>query len=120
MQSLLGHLSFFSSAFVGLGLFRRALDRWVAKHEGDEVAVLSDKARAELQLFEAALPSWANRPFTSLPFSDCQLITDASETDWGGMLVQQGVIILAAHQILPGHIVGTSSLVRELFALLEC
>ena len=47
------------------------------------------------------------------------LITDASETAWGGVVVQGPQVIFAAWGQLPPELLRTASLTRELFGLLE-
>ena len=119
VQALLGHLSFVSVALVGLSLYRRSLDLWVARHDKEEVATLSDEARDELEFFLTALPRWAERSFKMLPFSNLMMVTDASETAWGGILLQGGRIIYATHDKLPATMIGASSTAREMHALVS-
>lgn len=119
VQALLGLLSFFNSAYQGLSLFRRSLDLWVAKHADIDDASLSPEARSELEFWMVELPSWKERQFQFLPFLNKMMITDASETAWGGVVVQGPQVIFAAWGQLPPELLGTASLTRELFGLLE-
>lgn len=119
VQAFLGHLSFFSAAHPGLSLFRRALDLWVARHEQLEVATLSEDALDELLVLEQSLPVWARRNFAALPFLDIMLVTDAAEEAWAGIAIRRGEILFAVFDHLPAHMLGSSSLARELFAILN-
>ena len=119
VQAFLGHLSFASVALVGLSLYRRSLDLWVARHDKEELAKLSDEARDELEFFQTALPSWAERSYKMLPFSNLMMVTDASESAWGGILLHGGRIIYATHDKLPATMIGASSTAREMYALLN-
>lgn len=119
VQALLGLLSFFSVAYPGLSLWRRALDLWVAA-AGDVMDLpLTPEARSELRFWEDALPHWKKRPLHSFPFFDGTLVTDASESAWAGILVRQSQICLAAWNTFPSEICGTASITRELFGLLS-
>lgn len=119
VQVLLGHLSFFSAAHQGLSLFRRALDLWVAEHSEEETATLTLETRGELDFFREALPTWAHRSFKLLPFANCTVVTDAAEEAWAGIVVSGGAVLFAAFDPLPPELIGSSSLARELFALLS-
>ena len=119
VQAFLGHLSFFAAAHPGLSLFRRALDLWVAQHEQHEAAVLCEEAIDELAVLEQSLPAWARRRFAAFPFLDIMLITDAAEESWAGIAIRGSEVLMAVFDHLPDHMIGSSSLARELFALLN-
>ena len=119
VQSFLGHLSFFSTALMGLSLFRRSLDLWVSTHTDEEAAPLSHSAMAEIEFLATALPTWAKKSFGTLPFAPAMLVSDASESAWGGLLVQGGTILVAGCDQLPPEMLGASSTTRELFGLLS-
>ena len=118
VQAFLGHLSFFAAAHPGMSLFRRALDLWVAQNEQHEAALLCAEAMDELAVLEQSLPTWARRRFAALPFLDIMLITDAAES-WAGIALRGGEVLMAVFDHLPDSMIGSSSLARELFALLN-
>lgn len=119
VQAMLGLLSFFSAAYNGMSLFRRSLDLWVAKHAEEESALLTEEVMEELSFWSCALPHWSHRTFSSPPFINMMMITDASESAWAGIIVQGGNILVASWDFLPETLVGTSSTARELYALLS-
>lgn len=119
LQALLGLLSFFGAAYSGLSLFRRALDLAVAAAAEDSELTLSEEGLQELVFWKDALPNWSQKQFHFLPFCDMTIVTDASETAWGGMLIRKGAIILAAWEPLPDEMLGSASIARELWGLLS-